>query len=80
MTLYWGAKRFEDALRPTKLPPGLEGDSAVVRRLRADLLIRLGRCEESIRELKSMKNVNGRIRRYDEFIRKPPREFIDEVY
>lgn len=80
MAVYWAAGRFEDALRLTDVLLSSEGGRGGIRRLRADMLIRLKRYEESVGELKSMKEEDGSFRRYDECVKEMPPELLADSY
>jgi tetratricopeptide (TPR) repeat protein len=72
--------RYEEALGLIDKILGLDSANTGIRKLRADVLFRMNRPEESAGELKTLKESREEFKSYDEFVRSIPAEMYADKY
>lgn len=77
--IYYNKNRYDAALQMLNRILYLDPDNIKLRELKSDILLKIGRIDDSVKEIKILKKSDG-YRYFDEFIQSIPVEILSDKY
>lgn len=78
--IYYNKNRYDPALQMLNRILYLDPDNVKLRELKSDILLKIGRIDDSVKEIKILKKKADGYRYFDEFIQSIPVEVLSDKY